>query len=372
MSHGLKGLCVFAIYLCASLSPACLWDRDTLAMEMKRFPGAAEAIVGRFERNPPQYYQMRADRLLPVFKSGKATLEELDDLATAYDRLGKDDEAISVMAEKAKRLKGKLDNEHLYRYHANLGTFQVHKWLHDGAKKEDLALAKESLKNIQAAITINSDAHFGREVVQLHCIEWLIESKSAKKPDATELLVTKLYSSDKVQETVKGLVGLMVLGNAWESIDVIHALGRMSGSYGGLDAFADLRNIELHREGKHAANIEVENQINLDIQRFDEEKLDERIAFAKENYEIMRRNAKEYETNRTAFMISKMNQGKHPDTDPDFWNGYKEVPPAVLKKWQPPFFYTNGPFYILGGVLLLLIAGFVYGLKRFPKHFRIK
>lgn len=352
-------ICILLILaMAACFASACMWDRDTLAMEMKRFPGAAEAIVGRFERNPPQYYQMRVDRLAPIFKSGKPTLEELDDLAVAYDRLGKGDEAIEVMAEKAKRLKKNPNKEHQYRYHANLGTFQVHKWLREGAKKESIALAKASLKNIQAAIKINPEAHFGREAVQLKCIEWLIETKT--QPDRVEAQPLYEYLLDiDQQKASKGLTGLIVLGNAWESIDVIHAIGNL-GNYGGLDTFATLRNIELYQQGKHAVDGSVENQVPLDIRAYSNDKnLHEHVAFAKENYEIMRKNAKEYEANRTAFMIAKMNQGKHPDTDPDFWNGYTEVPPAKLKKWQAPFFYTTAGTYMMMG---LMILGVLVGL----------
>jgi len=38
---------------------ACLWDSDTLAAEAAGLPDAVRAIAGRFERNPPRYYEMR-------------------------------------------------------------------------------------------------------------------------------------------------------------------------------------------------------------------------------------------------------------------------------------------------------------------------
>ncbi|MBX3119997.1 MAG: hypothetical protein KF784_13105 [Fimbriimonadaceae bacterium] len=356
----------------ASLAQACMWDRDTLAMEMKNFPGVAEAIVGRFERNPPEYYQMRIDRLLPVFEAGKTTLEELDDLAVAYDRIGKGNEAIKVMAAKERRLKASPDNEHQYRFHANLGTFQIHKWLREGGKIEQIELAKASFKHIQKAIEINPDAHFGRERVQLACIEWLIDLKSAKPNDERPQLKSYLLETGRLSDSVKGLSGLIVLGNAWESIDIMNVLGD-TGYFGGLKTFTTLRMVELYKHGKHAIDPGLEESVRRDAVEGTERKtIDGRSAFAKENYEIMRENAKRYEQTRTAFMLARFKERKHPDTDSDFWDGYEEVPPAKLKKWPVPFMYTSGPYYVAGSVILFLVLGFFYGCRRWPTIFRIR
>ena len=47
----------------AAASSACLWDYDTLSVDAKQVPGVVDAIVGRFERNPPLYYEMRLERV---------------------------------------------------------------------------------------------------------------------------------------------------------------------------------------------------------------------------------------------------------------------------------------------------------------------
>ena len=56
------------LMLCGALcfssgARACLWDSDTLETEAKGVLTAIKAISGRFERNPPLYYEMRLQRV---------------------------------------------------------------------------------------------------------------------------------------------------------------------------------------------------------------------------------------------------------------------------------------------------------------------
>src|SRR5690554_4853590 len=55
---------VFAAVIMTIVAPvvACLWDYDTLRAEARGVPGVAEIITGRFERNPPLYYEMRLEQ----------------------------------------------------------------------------------------------------------------------------------------------------------------------------------------------------------------------------------------------------------------------------------------------------------------------
>lgn len=137
----------------------CIWDSDTLDTELRGLPDALDLIVGRWHRHSDAYYHQRITRL-----AGKdeLTLAELDDLAVAHERLAQRDKAIAVMARKAEALKATPDKEHQYRYHANLGTFYAH------AGKFD-----EALTELRAAIKINPEAHFGREVFQIELIEYI-------------------------------------------------------------------------------------------------------------------------------------------------------------------------------------------------------
>src|ERR1035438_5441566 len=128
---------VIVLFAAALPARACLWDNDTLAMEAKRFPDMVEVSVGRFERNPPLYYEMRLTRVSAELRTSPEKLDLYDDAGVACDRLGRDDEALTWMARKEARLP-RGDAEARYRYLANAGTFHIHRWLRAGANRADL------------------------------------------------------------------------------------------------------------------------------------------------------------------------------------------------------------------------------------------
>lgn len=155
----------------AAPAAACLWDYDTLQMERQRFPGALELIVGKFLRHSDTFYEWRVkDRTakLAAVKSGVLELddEELarvyDDLAVAHDKLGEHDKAIEAIREKAER----FPNTGQYETHANLGTFLVHSGRYEAG-----------LAELNRAIEINPEAHFGREKYQILLVEYMLEKR---------------------------------------------------------------------------------------------------------------------------------------------------------------------------------------------------
>ena len=87
-----------------------------------------------------------------------------DDLAAAYDKTGRDDKAIAVTLDVERKSPGR------YETAANLGTFYIH-----SGRYED------GLKQIERAIQINPNAHFGREVYQKLLMEYLLECRVAGK-----------------------------------------------------------------------------------------------------------------------------------------------------------------------------------------------
>lgn len=331
----------------AVFSTACTNDRDTLAFEARRFPGIFESISGRFERNPAAYYQMRIDRIDQ--QGGPKTLGEYDDQAVAYDRLGDDDKAIEIMKAKWQRMSAmgeaasKMDR---YRYHANLGTFQAHRWVHNGADPKLISEMKIAAGNIEKSIELNPNAHFGREEVQLQVMRWIIDVKSKQTTMSLgEWMVDKVgFDRQDQQKAVAGLMGLVVLGAAWESIDVYEALGALSAPE--IATFISLRIGELQGNGKK--NISGTNFVAK-----------ERMVGTthREYYKKIRANAEEFNKKRTEFMVGRFAEGKHPDTHPDFWAGYVEVPPVAplpMRLAQPIVTMRN---MVIGGAsLLILIA----------------
>ena len=94
-----------------ALAP-CLWDRDTLATELRGLPKALDMVLGKWHRHSEAYYRERIERL-----AGKErlTLGECDDLAVAYEHVRDRDKAIAVLARGKEALGGKDEtlNENL-------------------------------------------------------------------------------------------------------------------------------------------------------------------------------------------------------------------------------------------------------------------
>src|SRR5262249_11031842 len=65
--------------IAACPTSACIWDSDTLDRELKKFPGIEQVITGRFERNPPLYYEMRLKRASDEIRAHPDHLEAYDD-----------------------------------------------------------------------------------------------------------------------------------------------------------------------------------------------------------------------------------------------------------------------------------------------------
>lgn len=377
---------------------ACLWDRDTPADEARGMPEVVAVITGRFERNPPLFYEMRLDRVAAHLQSHPEDLAAYDDAGVACDRLGRGDEAIAWMDKKQVRL-AMLDperpevKEHRYRYHANLGTFLIHRWVRRGADRSKLDEVKAARDEIARALEINPNAHFGRETYQLRAIEWILEPpKLEGSPYLPNLLgwANMAYEDPPepkvADDAVRGLAGLVVLGNAWESVDVFHALGvalqhdrlgfknDTSGGRNTLAYLAWLRGRELIDHGKNSMLPDAPKGQGLKpmLPRPDfvqaEALLDP--AFAK-----LRAEADAWHAARTAFMTRQLEAGRHPDTDPAFWDGYAAHPAPSLPTRSVPDAFRNSMnaqrrmvLLVFVGVPLLTISLVALLMARAAKH----
>ncbi len=138
---------------------ACMWDSDTLKQERARFPDALELITGKFLRHSVEFYRWRiADREGKLLKTPDDPAL-LDDLAVAYAKIGDTNAAIATM---------KRADPNRYETAANLGSFKV--------VAGDFA---GGLVDIDHALAINPDAHFGRERYQ----KWLVEYVQSRLVD---------------------------------------------------------------------------------------------------------------------------------------------------------------------------------------------
>ena len=359
-----RALTALALLLGLPLSvAACLWDRDTPVDEARGLPEVVAVLTGRFERNPPLFYEMRLERVTDHLQSHPEDLAAYDDAGVACDRLGRGDEAISWMEKKRAQLDG-LDaarpevKEQLYRYHANLGTFLVHRWVRQGADRTRIDEVKAARDEIARALEINPNAHFGREKYQLRALEWIIDPPKIEGwqglPNLLGWSFDDIYGQEtepkEADDAVRGLAGLVVLGNAWESVDVFHALnvalqrdslGYERGREGGRNTLAYLawlRCRELIDAGKGSMLPDAPKgeALKAMLRRpdfVDAEKLLD-PAFAK-----LRAEADAWQAARTAFMTRRLKEGRHPDTDRDFWDGYTERPAPGLPAMSVPEHY---------------------------------
>ena len=142
----------------------------------ERYPYLAERVP--LPHHVPEHaggvsfrFAMVHDVLLERFpKHGSAYYRE-------RDRLGRSDEAASILREKlARQLAQGLSGRDLYTSYANLGTFLIHGSF--GAARagdaEALARFREGVDFVRKSVEVNPEAHFGRERWQAAIAEFLL------------------------------------------------------------------------------------------------------------------------------------------------------------------------------------------------------
>ena len=336
---------------------ACLNDRDSdsLATQAAQLPETLRVITGRFERNPPLYYQMRIARERAALAATPTQFGLYDDIGVALDKLGRDDQALQTIKSKraitpAFNRSDKANREIWYRTFANEGTFRAHQFLKAGAPEAKLGEMKTARAQIKRAIEIKPDAHFGRERYQLMAMDWILARKlgATKKTlgegisgrdDWKPVDEQQTLKSSGRKRAVEGLSGLIVLGGAWESPDVFEALGAALETKDGvtLRYLAIMRERELLNKGKPSLA-----ELTVNPGQFYSHLEDYGVGIRRENeaplerlFLNLRSEADNWNQQRQNWMLTKLKTGAHPDTDTDFWNGYTETaPPSLQIEWS--------------------------------------
>ncbi len=154
------------------LAHACLWDRDTLKEESLGQRDVVDVVSGRVLTHSRYFYEQKVVYTEPLVARDDAPAERFDDLAVAYFKLGRVDDALATLAAKEKRFPGQ------YTTAANRGSFL--------AAKGDLPGA---LAQLRAAVKINPDAHFGREKYQIQLLEFVVRvAKDGSLPERENFL----------------------------------------------------------------------------------------------------------------------------------------------------------------------------------------
>ena len=141
--------------LCAGTALACLWDSDTFQEEALTQKDVAAVVRGRSSKHSAFFYEQKVAWTRPLIEGGAAKAERYDNLAVAYEKLGRHQDAEAVLAAKELRFPGQ------YTTLANQGTVAAH--------QADFPRALELLR---AALALNPAAHFGREKYQVKAIEY--------------------------------------------------------------------------------------------------------------------------------------------------------------------------------------------------------
>ncbi|MEZ6243839.1 MAG: hypothetical protein R3B57_12445 [Phycisphaerales bacterium] len=379
---GLVSVALAGLFLAFACPPgerrnACLWDEDTLRTEAAGLPGVAEIIVGRFDRFPDLYYEMRLTRVTPLIESDPDQLEAYDDAGVACDRLGRDDEAIEWMAQKLAAIErleasGEDVSEHRYRYLANLGTFHVHRWVRGGGDRGDMSDLEQARDLIAEAIELNPDAHFGRERYQLLAIKWLLDPPVPGE-DEDFYRVPLIFDADPALrgnsyfprgntlpehgygDAIEGLTGLIALGAAWESVDIFHALTAALRQRGDASValLAQLRREELLDEGR-VSFYPVES---LEYPDWVEAAgvYDSQEVKIKAYYKAARAEAESWREARNAYLLERLTHGDHPDINATFWASWEE--PSQPPQMPGSFLGLSRPMLALVIVSLTLVVG---------------
>lgn len=405
---------------------ACLWDRDTIAMEAKGRLEVVETAVGWFDRLPPEYYQMRLDRVTSEVLANPARLELYDDAAVACDRLGWHEEAVDWMTRKQTAMASLPESEttdHRYRMHANLGVFRTHQWIKTIDRETHPAFLDQAIQEVSTALAINPNAHFGREHAHLVLLEWWkngLAPKPAPEREADRRFhrsagmdFSELARGHPDTDFVKAFCGLIQMGSASDSIDV-HTLlmssllteragaGERHSSLGllasyrvaellqdsrkpihaGLQSWIEWRRVfELPAENNHSAQLEtimLAHALQRGANPMDSITHDPSVIGR--YFHEAREAARIRHENKTAFMLAQFKQGRHPDTHADFWNGWTEpaMPPLPAQSdWEKRAGMTLGPWiarnerglldfavFTFPSLLLLAIIGIVWRRRR--------
>jgi hypothetical protein len=161
------------------------------------------------------------------------------------------------------------------------------------------------------------------------------------------------------------LEGLIVMGNAWQSVDIFNALGFFTSIRDdNLKRLAIYRQNELLAEGKQSlAPSDFRGRPSLELPR---SSITPDVAEVLEgHYRMLRQEAEQWHLARTAYMMARLRQGQHPDTHSNFWAGWTDYdPPAIPEARQID---TRMSLFMLGGGLL-----FVAILLKFKRRRRIR
>jgi hypothetical protein len=316
-------------------------DRHTLSEEASRFPNLVRIIVGRIERNPPIYYEVRLNRLVGDLRSFPNDLRKYDEAAGACDRIGRYGDAIRYMEQKRALLE-KVNSAipeiraHWLGYYANLGGFLIHRWIRSGSDRTriaDLRRARDVLSQVARA---DSDERSALKC-QLVLLDWLIDPRVEDK-SKTQTLPEYLRGLDSELRVV-GLARLVILSEVWENVDVMAALADAldANGQGVLSYVAKLRCVEMIDKGGTSVLSGALTGPMVHKQLDTAALLPADRKEVEEQYRSLRKEAVAFRRTRDAYVLEGIKSGRDPDNDLLFWRNFNNTPPPKLNLPWPKY-----------------------------------
>ncbi|HEY3332087.1 MAG TPA: hypothetical protein VGK19_18810 [Capsulimonadaceae bacterium] len=347
--------CLIVAAIAISLVPAhgYLNDHDTALDEKNRLLSVVSVITDRVPHFPPAYYTARVKRLQRSIPRNHAKLDDYDNIAVALDRLGGDYEPLGWMEIKRRVLlrshsvegPGPYANQ-WYTYYSNSGTFQLHRWIRGGAKRDKLTDLQAAQTMLQKALKLNPKAHRGREAYELKLVDWMLrEAGNSAKPSPAAGMRSLLSSfsghsfadslspeSNTSNDRVRGLTNLVLTSDPVYRLDVLDALAQALRNYATKNpeasAYASMRIVELSRAGEHSYAKSEDDRIVTDAKNA----LHSADRDALTNFKHLRRDADLLNERRESYALAALRNGSDPDTDESFWSGFKDPGPPKLKE----------------------------------------
>lgn len=153
--------CCSLFVMIAAPALACPWDYETYAAEWAALPCLAPVAAGVLPGHSMTLWKQKLDVADFELAFAPGSVQSLDLRTVALIHLGRIPEAV----QSARRRLALTPTA--YEAHANLGTALTF--------SGDL---EESLREIDAALELKPDAHFGREVVHRRFVEYLLKGRN--------------------------------------------------------------------------------------------------------------------------------------------------------------------------------------------------
>ena len=256
-----------------------------------------------------------------------------------------------------------MQREQWYSCYVNLGTYLAMQSTEAKDHSQRMAQLALSHTNLAQAILFMPNHDGGIAEHQMHIVVGMIRSISADFDSRWDKAVPlkdflELADSDNKAKLL-GLCGLIVLGDAWQSVDMFSALSQTvwrSSWKQNVSYLADMRCAEMIDQGHNSLmpGAPKGNALKEELQLFSQQVHQENQI--KSLYPKLRTEAEAWQKARTVYMMVRLKAGRHPDTDPTFWNDYHKTPPPKLEVdsyFSPRQLLKN---HINFGVNILLIG----------------